>query len=67
MGLEKDFHTEGLQWERPHRVVAAKRLRQRWGWPGVIKVEFGSVRDKVDVLCKKQRLKSNKKFLNVHI
>lgn len=67
MSLVKDLLTKGLQWESPHGVVAAERLRERGGRPGVIKVEFGSVQDKVDVLHKKQRLKSNDKFQKVYI
>ncbi|KAL7384167.1 hypothetical protein ABVT39_025537 [Epinephelus coioides] len=65
--LVKELLTEGLQWDSPHGIVAAERLRERGGRPGVIKVELGSVQDKVDVLRKKQGLKSNEKFQSVYI
>ena len=67
MAVVKDLLTEGLQWDSPRGVVAVERLRERGGRPGLIKVEFGSVQDKVDVLRKKQRLKIDDKFRRIYI
>lgn len=65
-GLVSELFTEGLQVEDAS-VVAVERTRDGRGRPGVIKVELGSVRDKVGVLRKKQMLKENPKYNRVYI
>ncbi|KAK7907120.1 hypothetical protein WMY93_015732 [Mugilogobius chulae] len=68
-GLVNELLAEGLQWEPPRGggVVAAERTRNRGGRPGVIKVEFGSVQEKISVLRKKQVLRGNAKYKQVYI
>ncbi len=41
-------------------------LSERGEWPSVVKVEICSVEDKVNVLCRKPRLKIKEEFLKVH-
>ena len=43
-------------------VVAAERLQPRGHGPGMIKVEFGTVQDKVVVLRRKQNLKESERY-----
>ncbi|CAL9701264.1 unnamed protein product [Knipowitschia caucasica] len=63
--LVKELLTEGLLENTP--IVDAERLKDRGGRPGVVKVEFGSVQEKISVLRKKQLLKDNPKYSRVYI
>ena len=47
--------------------TAIERLRARGPGPGVVRVEFASVREKVDVLRGKRNLKSNPEFAKVYV
>lgn len=42
-------------------------LKERGGHLGAIKVEFASIQDKGGVLRRKQTLRTNEKFHNIHI
>lgn len=53
--------TEGLHCEQVPELVATKRMRARGQGPGVVKVTFWGVKDKVDILWLKQHLKSSQK------
>ncbi|KAK7912985.1 hypothetical protein WMY93_013196 [Mugilogobius chulae] len=64
--LVNELLSEGLQLEDAC-VVAVERTKDRGGRPGVVKVEFGSVREKIGALRKKQMLKSNPKYSRVYI
>lgn len=65
--LVNELLTEGLQLEEDACVVAVERTKDRGGRPAVVKVEFGSVREKIGVLRKKQLLKDNPKYNRVYI
>lgn len=49
--LVNELLTEGLQLEEDVCVVAVERTKDRGGRPGVVKVEFGSVREKIGELA----------------
>ena len=63
--LVEELLSDGLQLNT--HIVAVERLADRGGRPGVIKVEFASLRDKISVLRKKQLLKDNSKYSRVFL
>lgn len=63
--LIQELLAEGLQDNT--RIVDAERSKDRGGRPGVVRVEFGSVQEKVGVLRNKQLLKDNPKYSRVFI
>ncbi|KAK7913157.1 hypothetical protein WMY93_013368 [Mugilogobius chulae] len=63
----KDVIENGCACDQEVTLVALERLRARGPGPGVVKVAFASVREKVAVLRGKANLKSNDKFRKVYI
>ncbi|KAJ0022556.1 hypothetical protein NQD34_014690 [Periophthalmus magnuspinnatus] len=63
----KEIIENGCACDQVVTVVALERLRARGSGPGVVKVAFASVKEKVAVLRGKFNLKSNDKFKKVYI
>ena len=57
----------GLECEPVPEIAAVLRIQARGPGPGVVKVAFANVEDKVAVLRCKQRLKSNTQFKRVYL
>ena len=63
----RELLKSGLECEAAPEIAAVLRMRARGPGPGVVKVAFANVKDKVAVLRCKQRLKSNTQFKKVYL
>lgn len=66
-GKVRELLESGLECEPVPEIAAVLRMRARGPGPGVVKVAFANVEDKVAVLRCKQRLKSNTQFKRVYL
>lgn len=66
-GKVRELLESGLECEPAPEIAAVLRMRARGPGPGVVKVAFANVEDKVAVLRCKQRLKSNTQFKRVYL
>ena len=66
MAKVTDLLQNGLRCDASLYPVAVERIRARGELPGLVKVELGSVEEKVKVLRKKSKLRDNQGYEDIH-